>query len=1116
MNQSATIESLWSSYIADWASSGAFDQAAAAAFADSYSLSQANRLIHIILSSDSTLLPRVFELSPEYLNNHFAAFSAQANAIYVDSDLRSFPGLAESVFAHELGHWVDYQLNGESTDHVSVRLFANLLTGRSVDSGSDHEHSHDSSGASGRLTLPGGEEVDVQFFDTPTHVNWIKEQLPFLSANATQVITNAQNDTDYFNASSYSTVGPLKYSPYGLQTHSPSHFDNNNISGGLSAIRSRWNSGIQKFNSSSIAAVTSEQFLGKNNIDALANPSFTGPDAGIQHLLYRFGQINHAFEDFYSHSNWVETSKKGLIPSSRLLEGSLELPVVLQPGNKIPGTNVVVAQSGPNWAASLKKSGTGSYSGSKYDVYWNVNSAAPSAGGGVVSATTLDGKTIYGLATGATNGAIYKDADRSVFLRDPSKTAFYQKEYFRGFDHGGVAGTVYGQWVGPLNKDKEDNPNFLAAKKLANLQLQNEWDRMGNLIFKSYGVDGLRRFANYALASQESRDAYVSTYSVPGARYFQSPSSLNLASPLSLSVASSQPGVSLNASSDSDGAALSAELPEIRLVQLFSTAFFDILNPFGSYRYRYQFKDPSTGAWLDTDFNDISIHHELEPDEIEQLTTPSSIQHAERGERAVWAMSREDSLSQSATNYYVEFFNKPSFPVYIEDFDIAHDRIILVDEVGNEAELSEELYDSSKFNDLTVELLKSGILVNFRPKLQLDPGAVLISEAQLSQPLVIGADSVAGDLQGESLFFTGFDGSIPFLELVDGSLQAATVDPSYAGKTYTAYVDVSDGTSVVRSVPVTVAVAPKLLIDGVSFASDSSFRLDYETLAQDGFEIIAQVSDHLDGTLDSFRSVATSIGRASGTPIGYNPSGVTVNLTDELDSGNVSFWLSSASGEAQALNVFSLEDKTFGLFLGDRRIATLTPLVAGSDSPEISTLSSLNLLDDGLGIGLNQSFTDRPLNADNTPWTVTLSLDLFREAAYSSQVGLYLYDKVSGDIVDPVTGVSYNEDTDAWYEDAERFAVWTGTTNNLSASSFATSFSVDGRLDLDSLALMPFMKTQIDDRVYHYSSFDSLNADGFRHIAELSRNVFGFEDMLGLGDSDLDDMILRVNSLAVV
>ncbi len=952
-----------------WISSGAFDSALSMAFGPASTEGQVVRLRNLLLSPESEAFPSVIELSPEYLKNHFAAFSAETNSIYVDPDLKSFPGLTESALAHELGHWVDHQLHGEFTDHDSVRTFANSLIGRAANAEDDTNHSHEVSDRPEKLKLPSGETIDVQFFDTPAHVKWIGEVLPFLSDNALKLITDAQNDTDYFYASAYEAFGPLKYSPFGLQTHSPSHFDNNNISGGLAAIRSRWNDGINKFNDESIQPITSEQFLGKNNIDALANPLFSqrGKDAGIQHLLYRFGQINHAFDDFYSHSNWVELSQKGLIATSKLLEGGLELPIVLQPGDQIPDTNVYVAQSGPDWASLLKKSGTGSYSRTAYDVYWNVDSTTPSKGGGVVSATTLDGKTIYGLATGATNGAIYKDRDSSVFLRDPSKSGFFQQEYFRGFDHGGIAGTVYGQWVSPLNKDKDTDPNYLKAKKLANMQLQNEWDRMGNLIYKNYGLDGLQRFASFALATQESRDTYIATFSNPGARSSGSPVSLNLAS----TFASSAPGDQINNPSQSK------DDPELRVIRLFSAEFFDPSSPFSSYQDRYQFLDAATGSWLDTDFNNISIHHKLEPEEIVNLTTPSQNQHAARGERAAWSISRDDSVNESATNYFVDIINS-QVSVYIDDFDICQDRIILVDAEGKEADLPEDLYDASKVDQLSDALAQYGIVLNFRPVIEFDPEAVLITESQLASPVIIEASNIAGNVKGEALFFTGYDDSVPFLSLADGALRASAIDPKYAGKTYTAYVDISNGISVIRTTAVRIAVAPKLVINGKSFDSETPFKLKINELTQQGFEIVAQVSDHLEDSLDHFLSFATSIGSASGAPVGYDSTELIVKLTDDLDSGNVKFWLRDASAELRQLSVTSLEGDGFSLLLDENQVAQLFPIVGDSTVPEISSVSYPDVLDDGLGLNFNQTFVDIASRDASSPWTVKLSMDLFR------------------------------------------------------------------------------------------------------------------------------------------
>lgn len=1102
MSVSNSIDSTFQSHLARWISTNAFNQALKNAFGSVATDNEILRMRDLLMYPTNSGFPRIIELSPEYLNNHFAAYSAETNTVYVDPDLKTFPGLAESVLAHELGHWADNQLNGELIAHNSVRKFADTIIGRLRDN-DDAKYSQQQINEAQKLKLPSGEVINAQYFDTDLHVSWITEQLPFLSVTAARMIANGQEDTDWFFSKKTMPVGLLKYSPYGLQTHTPSHFDNNNISGGLAAIRSRWKDGILRFNESEIPEVTSEQFLGKNQIDALANPLFSSSFAGIQLLLYRFGQINHAFEDFYSHSNWVELVKNNLIGSTELLEGKLDFPSVLQPGSQIPNTSVFVAQSGGLGHNSLKKSGTGTYSGFNYDVYWNVNSTLTSKGGGVVSATTIDGKKIYGLATGAVNGAVYKDKDYSEFLRDPTKTGFFQKEYFRGFDHGGIAGTMIlfgGQWVGPLNKDSNKHNDFLAAKKLANLQLQNEWNRMGNLIFKNHGVDGLLKFASFALSTQEARDNYVVTFSKSEGRYFESPSELNLYNASILLI----PETEINDNF------ITANVPKFRLVRLYGDKTLNSLNLFNNYQDRYQYLDPATSLWLDTDFNDISIHHELDSDDIANLSIPSLIQHASRGERAVWSQMSEYSIGRSGTNYFVELINA-DVNIYIDNFDVKHDRIIFIDSAGMEVILPENLYSITTVEQLIAQLAKYRVLLNFRPLIELTPGAVLIKESQLASPVLIKASTIANDVMAEDLFFTSYDDSIPFLKLVDGALRATSIDPKYAGNTYTGYVDISDGTSISRSVPVRVAIAPKLMINGETFDSDAIFKLKISKLTSQSFDIIIQIKDHLDNTLDQFLTIATSIGSLSGVPNGYNSMDLITNLSDKLDSGNVSFWLRDGSGELLPLNATIPEKGVFNLLLDGAQIAQLSPHTGNLATPAISIISHPEVLGDGLGLRLNQEFFDITSRDVSTPWIVTLKMDLYREAAYYSQVGLFLYDTVSADIIDPITGFSLGKPNSTWIESAELYSVWIGQTDNMKSTNFSTVFEINGQIDPDSVALMPFMKTQIDGSSAYFSTFDSLNIDGARHIAEISRNTFGFEDMIGLGDNDLDDMILQIN-----
>ena len=1597
----------------------------------------------LLQNSGQTPLPTVVQLSSEELNNHWAAFSSDTNTIYVAPDLNSFPELENAVLVHELGHWLANQLGLQST-HASVRNFTNTSVGELQESSQNLGNTNDADLSSNQtITLPDGRIIKAQYFDTIMHTDWDKQLFPLLSQKASTIITNAQNDTDAFTTWDPLYTQAISYSAYGLQTHSPSHFDNNNISGGLSAIRSRWIDGINRFNDIEIKAASSirERI---DYTDYLVNPAFSGSNAGIELLLYRFGQIAHSFEDFYAHSNWVELAKNGLLApkgTNLILDAGLDWPAQIKPGDFIAGTNVMVAQSGPDWRKMLKKSGTGSYSGSLVDVYWNVDSTDPddknNSKVAVVSATTLDGRIVYGLASGATSGAIYMDKDNSVFLRDPAKTAWYQQEYFRGFDHGGIAGTLSGktltgQWVSPLNKDKEKQPNHQLAKQYANRQTQNEWDRMGNLIYKYYGVTGLNKFANYVYDSQVARDAYVGTYSKPAGRtsnpsvalenpkiganslstnvqldsftptsnnktsnwlsridsnfyvtdigittthnsmaytahydfdfkrkenyepeftflnqeganleqqfaggirkfslktgmdsvagrtdfwfahagnrvgdgsdeafrqlfnslannpsefvifnidpyenavweknnpnidfwdtepakrihsfFFQDgrklqgtprvwdesvfkqwginlpeekkqllrgkslfyvpefgydnptipkikdlrgkfilgdeswtngnvytnqqlqnlskdyakdfpdgiyynrdkyrldnygryyfydnraanrdfvdglqskpkhmPSFLGLynsnganiltgifsghaniiwnesywgdgytpsfkdvllygketKSPLNgkvppngtitgefftdfgvrrrydgsnindasvaeliiskqkqvglfTSILGSSTSEALNSSllagdagsslsegqkiqlkikdssdqinsddyyivvdglsatfDQSDvhvegGSLLSGPLlpestrnllsarafiidpksdleitlhlldndtktehfttqllhkisgelygapetyellptasvndPLIRLVKLFGSDYFNASSPFNSGKYSYQYFDPTLRNWLDTDYIAFDMHSDIDSLVSSQIATPAKNQHGMKGERAVWRINSDTTIDRSGTNYFVELANNKT-TVYIDDFDIHHDRIFLVDDSSNEIPLPKDLYAPTSASKLVDKLVNYNVALNFRPETFSRPNLFHVSSEQLASSLSLNANQFASDYLGKQLFFTAFDNSLPFLELKNGKLVATSIDAKYIGGTHTVYTSISNGTSILTNVPIHIALAPKLNINGDLFDNQSVFNLTITKLSDSSYTIYVQLEDVSNQGIGSFVEVASTTGSASGLATGFDSLNSKVFLGDEINSGKVKFWLKGTTDQLVPLTIVSNNTGSYRMLnqIGDE-IAKFN-YQGLNITPHGSSLVYGDSFYDGLGFDLNQSMNDIALKALTDPWRVTISMDLYREAVINNQIGLYLFDKSSNGILDPVSGMVIDHDLD-FAKNIERYAVWTGSTDNGIAKQFSAEFNINSLVDIDTVAIAPFLKIPNNLSSNIYSSFDSLNSQGACVAKMLSDNVIGFDDIHdGTQDLDYDDLIIRFNTLRVV
>ena len=1115
----------WHQSLLSWASSGKLAAAASAAFGSELDQNRLQSMVEAISGGSLKGLPRVEVLSPRLLQGHWTAFAAETNTIYADPDLGAMPTLATYALSHELGHWMAQQLLGREPQHSAISRFTNALVPVHPEFGVDsdeasHGDGHGEGDLTGQIVLPNGKTVNVSWFDTGIHNNWDNEILPFLSANARVLLEAGQNDTDALTG------------PYSNQFVSDSHFDNSNITGGLNTVATRYQDGLSTFNSTNISEATGGRLL--------LNPPFSGMYAGVEKLVYRFGAIVHALQDFYAHSNWVELARKGRLTSSALLEDSLSLPRVLKAGEFLPSTNVMVATAGADWPKMLKKSGTGSYSGTNYDVYWNVDSTNPAQGGGEVWATMLDGRTVFGLATGATNGAVYRDPDQSVFLRDPTKTGFFQKEYFRGFDHGGIAGTVYGQWVGPLNKDSASNPNHLNAKKFVTLQVQQEWDRLGNLIRQQYGVGGLQRFADFALADPSDREVYVRTFSTPGARFFPKAAGLMLQGPtvqdLKTSLAgSAQAGSTLTAESggSDDGQASSFESQGFRFVRMFNRqagAGGDGNQP--DYINQIQFFDSLTNVWLDSNHDELSIHHELDTDELELLRTPRDLQHVDNGQRASWTLQSDSFLKGKPTTHYVETVNQ-DVVVGIPDFDFLHDRIVLVNPAtGQETAFDESYYSKERIDELLGHLWDTfNISVNIRPFIDLSSRHYVLSEQSLGEAngtvsgVPLSADQFFDDhdgLHSGSLRFTYYDSSLPFLELVDGKLVFKSNVADYRGVSASVNVTVSDGVSEATNQYISIAVAPKISLAGLgSFDPGTKFVIDFDKSSEKAYQIYTKLDDGLEATPHQFKLIASQIGSARGVPRFYDVDSQIVDLVDPWSSGQVNFYLSkTASRNSKPLDV-RIEDGRFGLYAGQARIAVLQEIASPTTSsdPEFEYVfdpfSPYRWL--GLGLADGDAFGVAGAGGDGqSPFRVRLQGEIHRESKLGGELGLYLVDRVTGAVIDPNSGdaVSASTVSTPW----ESYAVWRGSVQNKGSSDVIVDFNLAPSIALDQVLLVPFAQvsssgTKRSERYYFAAS--SLNPDGQARMLPLASNVVGIEMNRGLGNADFDDFVLHINSLEV-
>jgi len=141
---------------------------------------------------------------------------------------------------------------------------------------------------------------------------------------------------------------------------------------------------------------------------------------------------------------------------------------------------------------------------------------------------------------------------------------------------------------------------------------------------------------------------------------------------------------------------------------------------------------------------------------------------------------------------------------------------------------------------------------------------------------------------------------------------------------------------------------------------------------------------------------------------------------------------------------------------------------------------------------------------------VTVEMSVFREAAFDSTIGFYTVDAEDGGIViDSITGDTLRPG-DAGYKEAalDRQIDTQLTGKNGTVSNFSAQLEGGDRL---GMFLIADGNDPATDEVFF--SYGSANANGDDHVKQLGSNLFGFEDLAGLGDRDYNDMVVQLEVL---
>ena len=146
--------------------------------------------------------------------------------------------------------------------------------------------------------------------------------------------------------------------------------------------------------------------------------------------------------------------------------------------------------------------------------------------------------------------------------------------------------------------------------------------------------------------------------------------------------------------------------------------------------------------------------------------------------------------------------------------------------------------------------------------------------------------------------------------------------------------------------------------------------------------------------------------------------------------------------------------------------------------------------------------------------TVTASIEVTRSAGYDNTVGWYVVEDKQGSVKDALTGEVLSPEDDGYMQAAlsQRLEVsLTGINNevvsyeaDVATGSLLSTFivsngSIESLLDADML----------NDPDIFFGHLGA-NSDGEKHVQKLSDNTYGYEDLLGGGDRDFNDMIVKM------
>ena len=186
---------------------------------------------------------------------------------------------------------------------------------------------------------------------------------------------------------------------------------------------------------------------------------------------------------------------------------------------------------------------------------------------------------------------------------------------------------------------------------------------------------------------------------------------------------------------------------------------------------------------------------------------------------------------------------------------------------------------------------------------------------------------------------------------------------------------------------------------------------------------------------------------------------------------------------------------------------------SGSDFNDMQVLVELTDETPPLAIDLQGESENELIDLRDVTGSVSVSVEVYREAAFDNLVGFYQIADANGGIDTTGDGIADINVGDTGYEQAALANRITGLdllqTEEQQTSSF-NGILEGGSLLASFIVIDGTVDEAINDSAEVYFSFLGANSDGVDHIRLLGDNTFGYEDLAGGGDNDFNDMIVNL------